>query len=524
MMGMKIPTAADIERWPWAVRVLLGCGVAGLAQLLAYAIPSLRDFPAVLAFPAIILCTWFLGKWGGVACTLAEAALIFPLLTTTRMLFPVFPKDSLLEDIRLVVFLGISILLGCAIRWMAQKRTQSRTRELNLQLMLTQAKYQLAEERTRISEELRERSEMLKIAREVNGMGLWAWDMLKGSIHWSDEMDRMAGREPGSVSRVPSEWLQLIDPKDRKRIKRAWVETCGSGKDFHEQFRLNWPDGSQHWLESEGKGQRNKEGRMTRVVGVLTDITRRKLTEEAMLRTEKLAVAGRLAAAMAHEINNPLEAVENLLYLISVAENTEAAHVYARKALDEVMRVSMVTQQTLKFHRQTGAPTNNYLSEILTAVLTLFHAKLRAAGIESQVRTVREEKVLCMPSELRHLFANLVSNAIDAMPQGGRLVIRLRPSHDWRDGKTAGMRMTFVDTGIGMSRATMRRVFEPFFTTKAETGTGLGMWVVAQLAERRHGDVRVWSTQRSGGSGTAFSVFLPFEVIPGDSDFVLATP
>jgi two-component system CheB/CheR fusion protein len=115
-----------------------------------------------------------------------------------------------------------------------------------------------------------------------------------------------------------------------------------------------------------------------------------------------------------------------------------------------------------------------------------------------------------MPGEIQQVFANLVSNAIEAMPHGGRLMVRMRPSCDWRDGETQGMRVTFCDSGVGMDRATLRRIFEPFFTTKMDTGTGLGMWVVTQLVERHHGQVRVWSTHRDGASGTAFSVFLPW--------------
>jgi two-component system CheB/CheR fusion protein len=196
----------------------------------------------------------------------------------------------------------------------------------------------------------------------------------------------------------------------------------------------------------------------------------------------------------------------------------DAAQEHASVAMDQLMRVSMITQQTLKFHRQTGAPKVIKLSEILESVLTLFRSKLTAGDIALDVRAEREMDVICMPSETQQIFANLVANAVDAMPRGGRLVIRLRPSRDWRDGdwrdeKTAGMRVTFFDSGVGMDRATLRRIFEPFFTTKMETGTGLGMWVVAQLVERHHGHIGVWSTQRSRGSGTAFSVFLPFREV-----------
>ena len=127
------------------------------------------------------------------------------------------------------------------------------------------------------------------------------------------------------------------------------------------------------------------------------------------------------------------------------------------------------------------------------------------------VRIENESEVECMPGEMQQIFANLVGNAVEAMAGAGKLRIRVRPSLDWRDRKTEGMRVTICDSGVGMDRATKARVFEPFFTTKAETGTGLGMWVVMQLVERHHGHVRVWSSQRPGSEGTTFSVFLPFE-------------
>jgi two-component system CheB/CheR fusion protein len=281
-----------------------------------------------------------------------------------------------------------------------------------------------------------------------------------------------------------------------------------------ERYRVVWPDEAVHWLEAQGACQLDEEGRVSRVLGVLWDVTDRKRAEEAMLRTEKLAVAGRLAASVAHEINNPLEAMSNLLYLISLAGTLETAQDHARVALDELMRVSIITQQTLKFHRQTGAPQQAMLSEIVASVLTLFHGRLEAARIHVDLQVKSEKAVECMSSEVQQIFANLVANAIDAMPQGGHLVIRVRRSRDWRNGASPGVRVTFCDSGTGMARDAMRHIFEPFFTTKTETGTGLGMWVVAQLVERHNGHVRPWSTRRAGRSGTAISVFLPCERIP----------
>ncbi len=139
-------------------------------------------------------------------------------------------------------------------------------------------------------------------------------------------------------------------------MKEAFVKARADGSDYHMQYRVRWLDGSLHWLESQGKCQVDALGRGVRIFGVVTDISHRKQAEEAMLRAEKLAVAGRLAASVAHEINNPLEAVANILYLITKTDSAQEARMQASTALDELMRVSLVTQSTLKFHRQTGAP------------------------------------------------------------------------------------------------------------------------------------------------------------------------
>jgi PAS domain S-box-containing protein len=485
----------------------MGCLVACLTQLLTDAIPPLQAFPVALAFPAIILSAWFLGMMGGATCTLAEAVLIGMSLARTQERFP---NGSLPEEVPLAIFLAASALLGWTLRRLARQRIQLRTQELQQRLIVAQAEHQLAEERARTSETLRGRDEMLQSALESNGIGLWVQDYEREISHWSDEVYRIAGREPGSAKPGFNSWLAWIHPEDREGIKKTLAQARENGKNYQQQYRILWPDGSVRWIESQGRCQCGSDGRVTRMMGVLADVTHRKLTEEVMLRTEKLAVAGRLSAAVAHEINNPLEAVGNLLYLISTAETTEAVRGNARQALDELMRVSLIAQQTLKFHRLPGAPAVTRLSEVVAVVLSLFRPKLRSAGIAAHVRAVHEEGVMCMPSEMHQIFANLISNAIDAMPQGGELLVRLRPSRDWRNGSATGMRVTVSDNGMGMNRATMRHIFEPFFTTKTDTGTGLGLWVVAQLVERRHGDVRVWSSQRKGDSGTAFSVFLPF--------------
>ena len=243
----------------------------------------------------------------------------------------------------------------------------------------------------------------------------------------------------------------------------------------------------------------------------LTDMTKRKKIEAALIQAEKLAIASRLAATIAHEINNPLEAITNLLYLASTGDDATEAKAYATQALEEVGRVSHITQQTLKFYRQSTAPSSVQVSEILDSLLVLYHGKLLAKHITIHRQYRDSPSILCLAGDLRQIFANIISNAIDAM-KSGSITLRVRASYDWRNPKRRGIRTTIADTGTGMDAKTLHRIYEPFFTTKNETGTGLGMWVSAQLVERLQGDLRVSSTTHPGKSGTAFSLFLPLEL------------
>lgn len=509
MKTTHIPTAAALERLPWPLRALLGCATACLAVSITYAIGPLRVFPVVLAIPAVILCFWFLGTWGGLFCTLTEALLINFLFSSIRAQYPL---GSAFEGVRLTLFLAISLLLGWTIRRLAQQNTQIRTKELQQSLLLAQAERQRTEEHARISQVLRERDEMLNIALEVNGMGLWVWNLLENEAYGSDEICRLTGREPGSLNRLPRAWLQLVHPEDAPGVKAALAETRDTGNDYHQQYRLLWPDGTIRWMESQGKCQRNSDGRVTRVVGVLADITHRKLTEEAMLRTEKLAVAGRMAASVAHEINNPLEAITNLLFLLrNFCQLEDPALNYVAMAEHEAQRISEITQQTLRFYRQSTLPTRAKISELLDSVLSLYQSRLGNLNIEVVRDYDPEIDLFCFAGELRQVFANLVGNAIDATTGSGRLRVRARRSSSWHNPAQAGVRFTLADTGAGMAPVVRERIFEAFFTTKEVTGTGLGLWVSHEIIVKHHGLVHVRSRIASQGkaSGTVFQIFIP---------------
>jgi signal transduction histidine kinase len=246
---------------------------------------------------------------------------------------------------------------------------------------------------------------------------------------------------------------------------------------------------------------------------ILMDASERKRSEEALRKTEKLAATGRLAASIAHEINNPLEAITNLLYLLSNHPSLdEQARGFAEMAEHEVRRISEITQQTLRFYRQSTLPTRAKLSELLDSVLALHQGRLRNLGISVEREYDADIDLNCYAGELRQVFANLVGNAVDAMPTGGRLAVRARRSRDWSDLTREGVRFQVSDTGSGMGPGVQKRIFEPFFTTKEVTGTGLGLWVSSEIVAKHRGTIRVRSYAAGNGSrrtGTVFELFFP---------------
>ncbi len=255
-----------------------------------------------------------------------------------------------------------------------------------------------------------------------------------------------------------------------------------------------------------------------RWVGVIAlDASERKRSEEALRRSEKLAVTGRLAASIAHEINNPLEAITNLHFLLrNFSDLSEAARQYVSMAEYEVRRIAEITQQTLRFYRQPTHPARATLSDLLDSVLSLYQGRINALDIRVERTYDPELTLFCFAGELRQVFANLVGNAIDASSAGGRLLLRARRSRDWKNPAQAGIRFAIADTGSGMEPEVREHIFEAFFTTKEITGTGLGLWVSHEIILKHHGLVRVRSraaTQGNGkvpaATGTVFEVFIP---------------
>jgi signal transduction histidine kinase len=247
------------------------------------------------------------------------------------------------------------------------------------------------------------------------------------------------------------------------------------------------------------------------IILYLRDTTSTQRTEQALRGSEQLATAGRLAASIAHEINNPLEAVTNLLFLAKMDE-TVAGN--TRSLLDvadrELQRLSHIAARSLKFYRQRTAPTPTSLEELIESVLFFNEPDLKSRNIQLERRHRQARPVLCLPGEIQQVMTNLISNALDALPTKGRLIVAVRPATD-RAGRD-GISVTVADSGQGMSKATLDRLFHPFVTTKGEAGTGLGLWVSKGILDKHQAKISVRSKVRTG---SVFRLFLPLDTTVG---------
>ena len=250
-------------------------------------------------------------------------------------------------------------------------------------------------------------------------------------------------------------------------------------------------DGKPFWNELSLSPIKNREG------------------EAALRESEKLAAVGRLASSIAHEINNPLESVMNLLFLAQSEEDFREARRYVVQADKELRRVALITSQSLRFYRQSTKPQQVTASDLLESVMDLYEGRAGNAGVQLDRRERAVGTVLCLDSEIRQVLNNLVRNALDAMMgKGGTLRIRTRDATDWPTGRR-GIVITVADQGTGIAAGTLERMFKPFFTTKGIAGTGLGLWISQEIIERHQGRLRVRSRVDGRTSGTVFALFLP---------------
>jgi PAS domain S-box-containing protein len=364
--------------------------------------------------------------------------------------------------------------------------------------------------RKRAEEASAQARETLELATRAADLGVWDVDLISGEMMWTRRC-REIFDVPMDVPLTMDDFYAGLHVDDRKRVAEVIQRVFDPEirATYNVEYRVCQPSGEMRWAAAMGmayfepvSGGQPGEQRPVRFIGTIVDITERRGAVDALVQAEKLAATGRLAASIAHEINNPLEAVTNLLYLLRSTKDVEERTNYLLLAEEEVKRVSEIATQTLRFYRDPSGPTNCDLTMLLESVLTLFNGRAHLLGIEPQTRFAEGCWLYGSQGELRQVFVNLIGNALDAMLYGGRLIVRTRRYA----GERAGVRATIADTGEGMNKETMKRLFRPFFTTKSTTGTGLGLWLSLEILNKHGATIKVRSRR---SAGTAVSVFFP---------------
>ncbi|PYP88518.1 MAG: hypothetical protein DMG65_15065 [Candidatus Angelobacter sp. Gp1-AA117] len=359
----------------------------------------------------------------------------------------------------------------------------------------------------RTQDALQRSKETMQLAQRCVGIGMWEWDLQGGALTWSDEICRLHGIEPEQFDHRYDVWMESIHPEDRQHVHSSITQALVSCSDYNVQYRVICSDKTTHWLEARGQTI-VMSGIPVRMMGVAMDVTPRKTAEEALRHSEKLAATGRLAASIAHEINNPLEVISHVMYLLrSTPHLPERALQHIRTAEAELHRVVHITRQTLAFYREVSSPVMVSIAGVLEEVLNTFDRKLAEKAVIVHRQYAPATELQCYPGELRQVFSNLVLNAVEALSDSGAIAVRVRQTTG-AQGRL-GIRITMADNGPGIAIENLPRIFEPFFTTKGSKGTGLGLWVSQGIVHKHGGSIRVRSSVDPLRHGTCFVVFLP---------------
>jgi PAS domain S-box-containing protein len=370
-----------------------------------------------------------------------------------------------------------------------------------------EAQEQIAE--TKLAQEMLERGkESMQLAQQYVGIGIWEWDLQTGELAWSDEIRRLHGIEVEKFDGRYESWMESIVAEDRQQVHQSIANALASKSEYEVQYRVYMADKSLHWLEA--RGRTIVIGDLpVRMLGVAMDVTSRKAAEQTLRQSEKIAATGRLAASIAHEINNPLASVMNALYILRTNSKVpESALVYVKTAEEELARVVHITKQTLGFYREISSPVMSSVPQLFEEVLAAYDARIEQGQISVHRDFSDVGPLAAFPSELRQVFSNLVLNAIEAISGPGNIYIRVRYGHDGQERE--GIRVIVADDGCGISQENMPQIFEPFFSTKDSKGTGLGLWVSQGIVQKHQGSLRVRSRTDEARHGTCCSVFLPF--------------
>jgi PAS domain S-box-containing protein len=329
-------------------------------------------------------------------------------------------------------------------------------------------------------------------------------------LHFSAGVERLNGVSVQDVLRDAGELHRQMPPEYLARLIEAEAKSARDLSDFDMEVPMHRPDGQVRWMRLHSRPRRMPDGHVV-WDGVQTDITEHKRAEEALLRSEKLASVGRMAATIAHEINNPLEAVMSLLFLAEGDKQLpESVRHYLETADAELNRIAHITRQSLGFYRESNAAALTSVNAVLESAVDLLKSKIKVKHAVIEKQWDGDVQLTAVAGELRQVFSNLLSNSLDAIDEKGIIKLRVSTSAAFANGGRR-VRITVADNGKGISAISRQHIFEPFFTTKGTVGTGLGLWVSKQIVDKHDGTIRVRSSNNGTRRGTVFSVVLPVE-------------
>lgn len=452
-----------------------GLAVLAVSASTAFALalrPDTYSTPYLIFYPAVLVAVWF-GRLGpGLLATVLSAVSVDYFLT------PPFGRVLTTKlDVLRAAFFCVSFGLIC---WMIEHRRHRSESLIDRQLQLL----------------------------EMSHDPIIVRDSRDRIIYWNQGAERLYGwTKAEALGQVTHTLLRTVFPEPYEHIG-ADLNRHGRWEGELVHTRKN---GTTVIVASRWTLQRKNtlQAAVLEANFDLTQLKEKESAQEALFRSEKLASAGRLAATIAHEINSPLAAVTNLLFIVA-ADASLPQHLrdHLDKADAELERIGQISKQTLGFYRENTTPVEIAAAALLDDVLVLLAKRLERKQIRIEKQYGDHARVAGQLGELRQVFSNLVANSIDALPLGGTIKIRASTVESYSDGRTR-VRITIADNGPGIAPEARPHIFEPFFTTKQDSGTGLGLWVSKQIVDKHDGSIQVRSSYGGENRGTVFSVTLP---------------
>jgi PAS domain S-box-containing protein len=406
------------------------------------------------------------------------------------------------DNLTLYGLIGLAAILGFLLAWEISRLFRKLAGTYNLQM----------QEVKRRGDESYTREQWLNTTLRSIGDAVIACDPEGKVVFMNGVAEQLTGwKETEADGLLLSKIFVIYNQRTRAVVENPVEVVRRSGKivGLANHTVLVSKDGRELQIDDSAAPILNKDARMIGIVLVFRDISERYASERALIRAEKLASAGRLAAAIAHEVNNPLEGLVNLIYLARSEEDIGSIRRHLLEADRELQRIAHITRQSLGFYRENSAASLFRPDVVVREVFDFYSFRAAQAHVGLHVNIKTEQKAWGNSGEFRQVISNLLANSLDACRSGDAICVRVRAARSPRDPALKGTRVVVADTGCGIDPENLHRIFEPFFTTKKDTGTGLGLWVSRELIEKHGGHLSVRSSAAGGRTGTVFSLFLP---------------